>query len=449
VTLISAPSAQTASTALPATNDSAEAGSFASVLKGVLQADASAGVPIRPDAATGGQDVSASATAVAPMSWPTGQSVPDGASGQAGTEVPGTTDADAPADAPAIVAGTVLEVTATALLIAPNSAAPTAEAGTTAETTTPPAPAMSPAPSPFAGTPAGDSTGLLDTAAQTPATETVATMPPEPIANPAPAAPSPSVPPASVQNPSAPGTTAPDADLQTPQPATGVPATPAPSSTRGAAPGAITPSTTAANSQAGSPTPASHPAEAPTPVHAPALVGSQPAAAEPAAPAAVPAVSSPMPTTPAATTASPSAPAPAASAAPAQPLNTQLAQPLFSLAGARTGEHVMTVQVTPENLGPVTVRAVISADDIRIELFSPSDGGRDALRQILTDLRRDLAGGGLAASLDLSSKNERGSSEERTPLREAPRPGAAAPEPVIEQRSAPASTVTTTLDVTV
>jgi flagellar hook-length control protein FliK len=126
-----------------------------------------------------------------------------------------------------------------------------------------------------------------------------------------------------------------------------------------------------------------------------------------------------------------------------------LAQPLFSLAGARTGEHVMTVQVTPDNLGPVTVRAVIGGDDIRIELFSPSDGGRDALRQILTDLRRDLAGGGLAASLDLSSKNEPGSSEERTPLREAPRSGAAAPEPVIEQRSDPPSTATTTLDVTV
>lgn len=440
MTLISAPSAQTASTGLPATSDAAEAGSFASVLEGVLQADASARVPIRAEGATGGRDLSASATAVALMGWPSGQSAPDGTSGQAETEVPGTTDANAPANAPAIVAGAVIEGTATALSIAPNSAAPTAEAGPTAETTPPTAPAMSPAPFPstpaspgvddgeLAGAPAGDDTGL-DTASRTRATETVATTPP--IANPATAAPSPSVPSASVQNPSAPGTAAPDADLQTSQPAAAVPgpvpATPAPIGTRGATPGAITPT------------------EAQTSVRAPALGGSQPAAAEAAAPAAVPPVSSPMPTAPAATTASPSAPA----ASPAPPLNTQLAQPLFSLAGARTGEHVMTVQVTPDNLGPVTVRAVIGGDDIRIELFSPSDGGRDALRQILTDLRRDLAGGGLAASLDLSSKNEPGSSEERTPLREAPRSGAAAPEPVIEQRSDPASTATTTLDVTV
>lgn len=130
-------------------------------------------------------------------------------------------------------------------------------------------------------------------------------------------------------------------------------------------------------------------------------------------------------------------------------MNTQLAQPLFSLAGARPGEHVMTVQVTPENLGPVTVRAVISADDIRIELFSPSDGGRDALRQILTDLRRDLAGGGFSASLDLSSKDAQDSRDERAPVREPLRDDAAVPAPVPELRSTHSATATSTLDITV
>ncbi|MET1044185.1 MAG: flagellar hook-length control protein FliK [Microbacteriaceae bacterium] len=212
---------------------------------------------------------------------------------------------------------------------------------------------------------------------------------------------------------------------------------------------------TAANGQDDLPTvtasnpAASHPAEAPTSVRAPALAGSQPAAAEPAAQAPASVVSAPIATAPAAPTAAPSAPAPAAPPAPAPSLNTQLAQPLFSLAGARPGEHVMTVQVTPENLGPVTVRAVITADDIRIELFSPSDGGRDALRQILTDLRRDLAGGGLSASLDLSSKDAQDSRHERAPLRDPPRDHAAVTAPVPEQRSTHSATATSTLDITV
>jgi flagellar hook-length control protein FliK len=115
----------------------------------------------------------------------------------------------------------------------------------------------------------------------------------------------------------------------------------------------------------------------------------------------------------------------------------------------------MTVQVTPENLGPVTVRAVISDGDIRIELFSASDGGREALRQILSDLRRDLAGNGLSASLDLSSKDapanrdSQGSRDERAPLRDTRGNDSAAPTPVPERRPAPSAHVTTTLDITV
>ena len=63
----------------------------------------------------------------------------------------------------------------------------------------------------------------------------------------------------------------------------------------------------------------------------------------------------------------------------------------------------MTLSVTPDNLGPVTVRAHVGADGIRIELFAPSDAGREALRSLLADLRRDLTGSGMNASLSLSS----------------------------------------------
>ncbi|MET1087708.1 MAG: flagellar hook-length control protein FliK, partial [Arthrobacter sp.] len=87
------------------------------------------------------------------------------------------------------------------------------------------------------------------------------------------------------------------------------------------------------------------------------------------------------------------------------PLAGQLAGPLFSLATAKPGEHTMTLRVTPENLGPVTVRAHIGAEGVRVELFAPNDAGRDALRSVLQDLKRDLASAGLGTNLDLSARS--------------------------------------------
>jgi flagellar hook-length control protein FliK len=106
-----------------------------------------------------------------------------------------------------------------------------------------------------------------------------------------------------------------------------------------------------------------------------------------------------MSTTPAA------APAAATAAAPA-PLAQQLARPVFSLAQAGPGEHVVTVQVVPDSLGPVTVRAHVTAQGMHVELFAASDAGREAVRQVLPDLRRDAAGTGVSTTLDLSSQNQ-------------------------------------------
>ena len=99
---------------------------------------------------------------------------------------------------------------------------------------------------------------------------------------------------------------------------------------------------------------------------------------------------------------------PAAAPAPAQntPFASQLARPIFTLATAAPGSHTMTISVTPDTLGPVTVRAHVSPDGIRVELFAPTDLGRDAIRAILPDLRKDLAGAGVGANLDLSSQNQ-------------------------------------------
>lgn len=89
----------------------------------------------------------------------------------------------------------------------------------------------------------------------------------------------------------------------------------------------------------------------------------------------------------------------------APPLAEQLARPLFTLATATPGEHVMTISVVPDTLGPVTVRAHLSADGVRIELLAAHDTGREGLRSILGELRRDLAAGGMASSLSLGNAN--------------------------------------------
>ena len=148
---------------------------------------------------------------------------------------------------------------------------------------------------------------------------------------------------------------------------------------------------TTATSAAGSPTEraaaSADVAPAPQPGTPAASQFATPARTEAAAPAAAPQQASPTTATQA-------------------PLNAQLHRPLMNLAHAAPGEHVITLTVTPEHLGPVTVRAHVTADDIRIELFAPTEVGRDAVRGVLTDLRRDLAGSGLAAQLDLSARDQ-------------------------------------------
>ena len=63
----------------------------------------------------------------------------------------------------------------------------------------------------------------------------------------------------------------------------------------------------------------------------------------------------------------------------------------------------MTLRVSPEDLGPLTVRAHIDSSGVRIELFASGDAGREAVRHVLPELRRGLEDSG--ASLSLSSQN--------------------------------------------
>jgi flagellar hook-length control protein FliK len=130
---------------------------------------------------------------------------------------------------------------------------------------------------------------------------------------------------------------------------------------------------------------------------APAAPSAAVAAAGTAVPAATPAGQPTSASLPAATP----QPLPAAAQTVAT-LQPQLAKPLFTLAGAPHGQHIMTLKVSPEDLGPLTVRAHIDAAGVRIELFAPGDAGREAVRGILPELRRELTDAGFGASLDLS-----------------------------------------------
>ena len=149
----------------------------------------------------------------------------------------------------------------------------------------------------------------------------------------------------------------------------------------------------------------------PMPIPAPGTAN-PPAQSAPAQRAAPPTANVEAPQAAPITPLTPSVTAPTqavASAVPAQqpvPFAGQVFTPVVNLARAPHGDHVVTVTVTPENLGPVTVRAHVGPEGVRVELFAPLDVGRDALRAILPDLRRDLAATGLQAQLDVSAQSE-------------------------------------------
>ena len=72
----------------------------------------------------------------------------------------------------------------------------------------------------------------------------------------------------------------------------------------------------------------------------------------------------------------------------------------------------MTLKVSPEDLGPLTVRAQIDGAGVRIELFAPGEAGREAVRGILPELRKELHNAGFGASLDLSDHSGPGGSSQ-------------------------------------
>lgn len=92
-------------------------------------------------------------------------------------------------------------------------------------------------------------------------------------------------------------------------------------------------------------------------------------------------------------------PAASAPVSPADPsasaprtVAAQVSPAVLNIAQRPAGSHQLTMTVNPDSLGPVTLRAHIGrGGDVQVELVGATDAGRDALRAMVSDLRRDLA----------------------------------------------------------
>lgn len=93
-----------------------------------------------------------------------------------------------------------------------------------------------------------------------------------------------------------------------------------------------------------------------------------------------------------------SIPMPSPTAPAAAPLADQLGRQFAVLRGAPDGSHSMTVQVTPEHLGPVSVHVKIENGTLDLFLHGAHEHGQAALTQAVPDLRRYLETAGLSCN---------------------------------------------------
>lgn len=171
---------------------------------------------------------------------------------------------------------------------------------------------------------------------------------------------------------------------------------------------------------------------APPSAEAPATAGVPAAAGHPSiAATAVPATSG-LPASEPLAAAPAGAPAGAGRhAAAAQSLHRQLAAPIAAVLTEENGVRVMTVQVAPETLGPVTVSARWGADGLKLDLFAPSEQGRENLRAVLPELRREFAmlGQGSVQVLTASASPEHGAAPSPAGAGSGQHPGSASGQP--------------------
>jgi flagellar hook-length control protein FliK len=73
----------------------------------------------------------------------------------------------------------------------------------------------------------------------------------------------------------------------------------------------------------------------------------------------------------------------------------QLGRQLAVLTGAPDGSSTMTLVITPDDLGPVSIQATVTDGTLDLTLRGAHEHGRHALADALPDLRRDLEAAGI------------------------------------------------------
>jgi flagellar hook-length control protein FliK len=80
------------------------------------------------------------------------------------------------------------------------------------------------------------------------------------------------------------------------------------------------------------------------------------------------------------------------------PVAAQLGRQLAVLTNAPDGSQTMTLVITPDDLGPVTIQATVTNGTLDLTLHGAHEHGRHALADALPDLRRDLEGAGVSVN---------------------------------------------------
>jgi flagellar hook-length control protein FliK len=98
--------------------------------------------------------------------------------------------------------------------------------------------------------------------------------------------------------------------------------------------------------------------------------------------------------------------APTPPAGAGTPVAAQLGRQLAVLRNAPDGSQTMTVVITPETLGQVTVSVTITDGTLDLTLHGAHETGRHALAAALPELRRELETAGLSfARLEVSTSS--------------------------------------------
>lgn len=126
-----------------------------------------------------------------------------------------------------------------------------------------------------------------------------------------------------------------------------------------------------------------------------------------------PMTAGPAPATTTTTTAQASVatlPAPAPTAPRPVHVAHQFATQLAALTGAANGVHTMTIQITPDDLGPVQVQVTLTDGVVDMNVLTALEVGRDTITQAAPDLRRYLEAAGLTCnSVEVDLNNDQSS----------------------------------------